>query len=450
MKITRIFAVVLILFTAYLGYFIYSSEKEGSEHPFRFGLDLDGGTHLTYRADVSAIESSEVDGAMDSLRKTIERRINVFGVSEPIIQVEEGGAFASDEYDHRLIVELPGVTDVTEAIDAIGRTPILEFRLAGDSLEPLESLNASSTVEEYLTAINSAYIPTGLGGGQLEKAQLVFDQTNGQPVITIQFDNEGQKLFQELTRDNVGKVMAIFLDGQIISAPVIRQEILGGTAQITGQFTGDEAKKLVQDLNFGALPVPVELIGTQSIDASLGSNTLNAGVIAFIWAFGVIFAFLVLWYRLPGLIAVISLVSYAVIMMFLFKFIPVTLTSSGLAGFILSIGMAVDANILIFERMKEELKERNHIRESIREGFSRAWLSIRDGNLSSIISAAVLFWLSGTSLVKGFALVFGLGVIVSMISAIIISRTLLLAVSPEITKPWSRFLFGNGFSRNKK
>lgn len=449
MNTVRIWAVILLILGGLLGYFIANSNHETSSFPFHFGLDLDGGTHLTYRADVSQIAESDVDGAMDSLRQTIERRINVFGVSEPIVQVEKGGAFSADEDQNRLIVELPGVTDVTEAINAIGKTPLLEFKIQGDLQAALESLNASSTTEEIEAALQAAYTPTGLGGGHLKRSQLVFDNVTGSPTIGIQFNSEGQELFQTITRENVGEVMAIFLDGQVISSPVIRQEIVGNQAQITGRFTPEEARQLVQDLNFGALPVPIELMGTQTIDASLGTQTLDAGLYAFTIAFIIIFIFLLVYYRLPGLVAVVSLVTYIIMMLVLFKIIPVTITSSGIAGLILSLGMAVDANVLIFERMKEELRDRNHIRESIREGFARAWLPIRDGNLSSIISAVVLYWLSGTSLVKGFALVFGLGVLVSMISALVVSRTLLLACAPEKTTALSRFMFGSGFTRSK-
>ena len=446
MKGIRITAVIFLLLGALTGYFIYSSEQGDSAFPFRYGLDLDGGTHLTYRADTSHLEKGDVDGAMSALRQTIERRVNGLGVSEAIVLVEEGGIFSDEENQNRLIVELPGVTDVQAAIDAIGETPLLEFRLAGDDITPLEELNASSTPEEFLAALNKAYLPTGLDGGDLKRSQIVFDPVTNQPVVSIQFNKEGTDLFQTITRDNVGSVLAIFLDGQIISSPVIQQEIAGGQAQITGQFTAEQARDLAQSLNLGALPVDINLIETQTIGPSLGAETLQKGISALIYAFIAVFIFLVLYYRIPGLVATVVLVIYGLITLLFFKIIPVTLTSSGVAGFILSMGMAVDANILIFERMKEELRERGNLRESIREGFNRAWPSIRDGNLSSLISAVVLYWLSGTAVVKGFAFVLGIGILVSVFTSMVVSRVLMLAISFEHTSKLVRTLFSCGFT----
>jgi len=451
---TRIIALLIVLAGVYTGYFVYSSEVNlDSSFPFQYGLDLDGGTHLTYSADTSSILDSEVSNAMESLRQTIERRVNLFGVSEPIVQTEIGSIFGDGESDNRLIVELPGITDVTEAIDLIGKTPLLEFRIARSDAEAIAQIQEISLIEdktEVAKKVSELYVPTGLTGGDLKRASLIFDNLTQEPQINIEFNSEGTKLFSEITRDNVGNVLAIFLDGQIISAPVIRQEIVGGNAQISGQFDLEEARDLVRDLNFGALPLPIHLIETQTIGASLGKATLESGVKALIAAFSIIFLFLIVWYRLPGLIASVSLLMYIVLMLAIFKLIPVVLTSSGLAGFILSLGMAVDANILIFERMKEEISKGNTLRNSIEEGFNRAWLSIRDGNLSSIISAVILFWLSGTSLVKGFALVFGVGVLVSMVTAVIISRTFLLAFSNDRSEGFLVKLFGTGFFKLKK
>ena len=232
----------------------------------------------------------------------------------------------------------------------------------------------------------------------------------------------------------------------MISNPVIRDEITEGKAQISGGFTPEEAKQLVRDLNYGALPVPVELIGTQSIGASLGEKAVHASIKAGIIAFLVVALFLILWYRLPGLVAVIALAIYVVLNLAVFKMIPVTLTSAGIAGFILSLGMAVDANILIFERLKEELKRGRDLHDAIHEGFSRAWLSIRDSNLSSIITAVVLYYFASTSIIKGFALVFGIGVVVSMFTAITVTRTILLAFGFSGASRAVKFLFGHGLS----
>ncbi|MDQ5953264.1 MAG: preprotein translocase subunit SecD, partial [Patescibacteria group bacterium] len=230
-----------------------------------------------------------------------------------------------------------------------------------------------------------------------------------------------------------------------ISIPVVKQAISGGEATITGGFSAEEAKQLVGRLNSGALPVPIELISTQTIGPSLGLMAVDAGVSAAIIGFSILAFFLLVWYRLPGLIAIIALAIYTILMFAIMKVIPVTLTAAGIAGFIISIGMAVDANILIFERMKEEMRSGKTIEESIENGFGRAWLSIRDGNLSSLISAVILFWF-GTSLIQGFALTFGIGVLVSMVSAITVSKVLLKAITNKNSKAL-RFLFSNGFSK---
>jgi len=451
MKNIRFGAIIVIIISIAIGYFVYNSEvSPDSDFPFRYGLDLDGGTRLVYRADVSEVQPQDIDGAMDSLRKTIERRVNVFGVSEPIVTVERGSIFSADEDANRLSVELPGVTNIQDAIDAIGQTPLLEFRLAKDASSSralLETITPSSTAEEITDAIYNQYEPSGLSGGQLERAAVTFGQGAG-TAVSIDFNKEGSDLLAKITKENVGRVMAIFLDKQLMSDPVIQTEILGGTAQVTGNFTIDEARELSQNLNFGALPVPIELLETNTIGPSLGKETLNAGVKAISIALLFIVAFLIIWYRLPGVIASISLAVYIALMLALFKVIPVTLTASGVAGFILSLGMAVDANVLIFERMKEEMMK-HPLQKAITEGFSRAWPAIRDGNTTSIIAAAILFWMSGTSLIKGFALVFGLGVIISMLTAVTVSRTLLLAVTFSNKKKFKK-LFKSGFLKPKQ
>jgi preprotein translocase subunit SecD len=234
--------------------------------------------------------------------------------------------------------------------------------------------------------------------------------------------------------------LAIFLDGAAISIPVIREEISGGNAQITGQFTPQEAKLLVQRLNSGALPVPIELISQQSIGPSLGEKAVSKGINAGIFGVILVALFLIFWYRIPGLISVIALGIYIVLVLAIFKLMPVTLTAPGIAGLILSVGMAVDANILIFERMREEQRLGKNLSAAIAEGFSRAWFSIRDSNVSSLISAAILYWM-GTSMVKGFALTLGIGILVSMFSAIIVSRIFLLSLGVKGENNLSKFLF---------
>jgi len=451
----RIIAVLLLIISITAGWFVYNTEvtKKNDRFVFKLGLDLNGGTHLTYRADVSEIAVSDINDAMNTLRSTIEKRVNIFGVSEPIVQVETGGVFSNGQDDHRLIVELPGVTDIGEAIKQIGATPVLEFRLekTAEELAKLPTTLSTSTVEA-MAQIRDRYNSTGITGAQLSRANLIFDNLSGQATVSLVYNDEGTKLLSDITTKNVGKVMAIFLDGEMISNPVIRDSITNGQAIISGNFTTDEARNLVRNLNFGALPVPIELVETQTIGATLGIDTLNRGIDALIIGFIAIFIFMVIWYRLPGFISAIALLSYVALMLLTFKLIPVTLTAAGLAGFILSIGMAVDANVLIFERIKEELQKNISLYDAIKLGADRAWSSIRDGNLTSLISAIVLYWMSGTSLVKGFALVFGIGVMISMFTAITVSKVLLLALSSKKDLPadsFARKLFGSGFNFKK-
>lgn len=398
--------------------------------PFKLGLDLKGGAHLAYKADLSAIKSSEVASAMEGLRDVIERRINAFGVGEPLVQAEK-----SASGDQRLIIELPGVANVNEAIKMIGETPFLEFRT--------ENPNADKLTEEEKNNPLAVFVQSDLTGRFLKKAILEFNQTTFEPIISLEFNDEGGKIFAKMTKENIGKSIAIFLDGGPISVPNVREEITGGKAQITGQFSPKEAKLLVQRLNSGALPVPINLISQQSVGPSLGEKFLAKGIMAGIYGMILVALFLILWYRLPGLVAVLALVLYTIITLALFKLVPVTLTAAGIAGFILSVGMAVDANILIFERMKEELKKGKNLHSAISEGFSRAWLSIRDSNVSSLITAGILFWM-GTSMIKGFALTLGVGILISMFSAITASRTFLLATGIKGEGRFSKFLFGSG------
>src|SRR3989344_5526127 len=356
MKI-RIIALILIILGALIGYFDYTSEQPGiggvHRFPFKLGLDLSGGTHLVYKADTSTIPASDINASMEALRDVVEKRVNLFGVSEPIVQVEQGGVLGNNEADQKLIVELPGVTDVAQAVALIGKTPSLEFKLlTKDNEAKLQALGmaatASTTAELFTT--------TGLTGRLVQRATLEFLPQTSEPVVSLMFNQNGKDLFAKITREHVGEVLAIFLDDKPISLPVIREEIRDGKAQISGGFTPEGARNLVRDLNFGALPVPIELASTQTIGATLGDEATHAGVRAGMYAFGIIALFLILWYRLPGVIAIIALCVYVALNLAIFKLIPVTLTSAGIAGFILSLGMAVDANILIFERMKEELK----------------------------------------------------------------------------------------------
>lgn len=403
-----------------------------SYFPYRLGLDIRGGTHLVYRADMENISSPDRAGAMEAVRDVIERRVNLFGVAEPVVQAERGSSAAGGEW--RLIVDLAGIKDINAAIRLIGETPFLEFR--------------EERAEEERKAMRENedpfFKPTSLTGRFVKKATLDFDQTTFQPLINLELTEEGGKIFAELTKKNIDKRLAIYLDGAPISAPVVREEITGGKAQISGNFTPQSAKELVGRLNAGALPVPISLIAQQSVGATLGEESLARSIQAGIIGFVAVAFFMILWYRLPGFLSVLALLFYASIVLAIFKLIPVTLTVAGITGFILSIGMAVDANILIFERLKEELQQGRGMAESIQEGFGRAWTSIRDSNVSSLITAVILYGM-GTGAVRGFALTLAIGILVSMFSAISVTRTLLFAVMTRKLQNY-RMLFTPPFS----
>lgn len=406
-------------------------DKLIQKFPYRMGLDIQGGTHLVYKADMSAVQKSDQAQSLSALRDVIERRVNLFGVAEPSVYPEQAGG------EEHLVVELAGVHDIHQAIDLIGQTPFLEFR----ELSPSPAQSSTTPVDLK----NADFVSTLLTGRHIQKADLNFDKTTGDPIISLQLTGEGTTIFSELTKRNINKPLAIFLDGSIISAPTVREQITGGQAQISGRFTLDEAKSLVGRLNAGALPVPITLLAQQNVGASLGqeslAKSLKAGLIGFIFV-GV---FMLLWYRLPGALAILALLLYVSIILALFKLIPVTLTIAGITGFILSIGIAVDANVLIFERMKEEINAGKSVEEGVQEGFTRAWSSIRDSNISGLITAAILYWL-GSSVVKGFALTLGIGILISLLSAVWVTRTILLAILVGRLKK-ARWLFLSGFSK---
>ena len=435
----RLTALLILVLGAGVAWFVYSSEVGGSR-PFKLGLDLSGGTQLVYRADTTAISGSDIADSMSSLRDTIERRVNLFGVSEPIVQTETGSSLAGSGGEQRLIVELPGITDTQKAVELIGQTPVLEFRLLKEGKTPPQEGVA-------LANANELFEPAAITGKDLASAQLQFNQSAGgipnEPTVVLKFDSKGGSIFADLTKKNVGRYFGIFLDGVPISIPVIREAIPDGNAVISGGFTADQAKTLTRNLNYGALPVPIELVSTQTVSGTLGEQAVQDGIMAALWGIGAVALFMLFWYRLPGVLAAFALLVYIVVILALFKLIPVTLTAAGIAAFILSVGMAVDANVLIFERMKEELRGGKSTADAIHDGFARAWPSILDSNISSMITAVILFWF-GTSLIKGFALVFGLGVLVSMLTAISVSRTFVLALGVNAKTGLMRFLFGSG------
>ena len=498
------------------------------------GLDLQGGIHLEYKADTSKIDSAKIDSAMQGVQDAAERRVNAFGVAEPVIYTTKSGN------DRRLIIELAGVKDINEAKKMIGNMPFLEFKEEGPAdtskdipQDMLDKLNAQAKqkaedllkkalaggdfaqlakdnsedpsnkdeggdldfvtkglfVPEFdkvlfeenlkdgevykelvetqfgwhiikkieqkgggdalevhaahiLLAKKSnpepqpTFVPTGLTGKNLKNASVGFDnQGLSNPKIDLEFDSEGADLFAEITKKNIGKSLPVFLDGNMLTSPTIQSEITGGKAEITGTFTNEEANNLVKRLNEGALPVPIREVDSQSVEASLGQASLEKSIKAGIIGLAVVIIFMLAYYRFLGLIAVVALLIYMGLMISIFRLSgltpwQITLTLPGIAGFILSIGMAVDANILIFERAKEEIRRGRNILGALDEGFKRAWTSIRDGNFSSIITAFILIEL-GTGFVKGFAVTLIVGVLLSMFTAVTISRTLLKFILDE-------------------
>ena len=424
----RIFAVLILIIGIVLGLFLRQTHK----FPFRLGLDLSGGSSLLYSAGVSQLPAGQVDSSMDALRDVIERRVNLFGVGEPTVQVQTSSLSGTKQY--RLSVELPNITDTKKAIEMIGQTPFLEFRTQSDA--PSKMTVGKDGVANI--AVQDGFVPTQLTGKYLKRAALEFGNT-GDATVQLQFNDEGSALFEKITSENVGKVVAIYLDGQAISAPVVREKITGGTAVISGKFTPAEARTLVGRLNSGALPVPISLVSTQTVGATLGIDAVHSGIKAAVIGFILVALFLMLWYRLPGTLAL-----YVIITLALYRLIPVTLSAAGIAGFIISIGVAVDANILIFERFREERALGHNTSDALQAGFDRAWTSIRDANISSLIIAVILFSF-GTSLIKGFALTLGLGVVISMVSAIAITRLFLLALPTMQQSRVGRFLFSSGF-----
>ena len=397
-KIIMFWAIVLIVIVSTVIIFI---------KPTKLGLDLVGGSRLMLEAETTQSIAKITPEVMGRLQFAIENRVNKLGVAETVVQ-QVG--------DKRLLIEIPNVTDLKEAKAFLGETAQLEFKKEGKDADG-----------------NQIWVDTGLTGQDLQRSSLNTDQT-GQWVVSLEFNDAGAKKFADLTKALVGQQMAIFFDGEIQSAPVIREAIYGGKAQISGGNSGfeyAEAERMVNLLNAGALPVPAKIVEENTVGPTLGADSIEKSKFAGIVGLGAVMLFMIAYYRLPGLIADVALIIYSLILFALFKTIPVTLTLAGIAGFILSIGMAVDANILIFERTKEELRAGRNLFTAINSGFDRAFTSIFDSNMTTIITCTILYLL-GTSIVKGFALTLALGVIVSMFSAI------------TITKNFMHLIFGTG------
>lgn len=419
------------------------------DYPFRLGLDLSSGVRLTYIADTKNIASGDVDDSLSVLREVIERRVNAYGVSEPIVQIESGVL----SKENKMLVELPGLTDVNQALKLIGQTPTLEFVLQRDASSS-EALAIVAAKKQYQADIQAGKTPElnpllfedenfkhiGLDGRYLKNSQLVFDGTTGKPQVSIEWDDTGKALFATTTANNIGKRLGIVLDGTMISAPTIQAAITDGKAVITGIGDNTEAKQLASRLKTGALPVPISIASSEVIQPVLGAEALHAGLIATLYGFLIIAILMILWYRLPGFFGVISLISYSVIVLSIFKLLPVTLSAAAIAGFLISIGLAIDGNILIFERLKEELNRGKNLKDALEEGFDRAWSSVRDSHTASIIVSVILYFI-GTSVVQGFALTLFIGVVVSLFTNVFVTRVFLRMVAPKTISGTTKFFW---------
>jgi len=375
------------------------------------GIDLAGGAHLVFQGDMKDVSSDNRQAAIEAARNNIEKRVNLFGVTEPVIQTAKVGE------DYRLIVELAGVKDINQAIDLIGQTAQLDFREL-----PKDATQAATYLD---------FKPTGLTGKNLSKSEVKFDPNSGQPTVGLEFSTEGTKKFAEITTRNVQKPVAIFLDEFPVTAPTVQEPITSGDAIISGQFTLEEAKKMSIQLNAGALPVPIKLIEQRNVGATLGAESIQKSVRAGLIGLGMVILFMAAYYGKLGILADLALVVYGLLTLALYKLIPITLTLPGIAGFILSIGMAVDANILIFERMKEETRAGKSRPVAMELGFGRAWDSIRDANACTLITCFILFnpfnwsFLNVSGMVRGFASTLFLGVVLSLFTGIVVTRTLM-------------------------
>jgi len=389
------------------------------------GLDLQGGMQVLLEADLPADQTIDPD-SMNNARAIVENRVNGLGVTEPVVQAVGG---------RRILVELPGISDPEEAIATLRETGLMEWIDAGSTyLEPgtrvkTDVVTGSNESAEASEGEAETVYHTVLTGQHLKRAEVAFDQ-QGFPEISFELDQEGAQIFADFTANNRGRFLAIALDGEIISSPRINDPIPDGMGRITGGFTVEEARNMVVQLRYGSLPIALKVVDTREVGPTLGEDSVNKSVRAGAIGLGIVLLFMLIYYRAPGLVADAALIVYALVTLALFKLIPITLTLPGIAGFLLSVGMAVDANILIFERMREELRQGKPLQRAIDAGFRRAWTSILDSNISTWITCGIL-WIFGNSfgasIVKGFAITLGLGVLVSMFTAVIVTRTFLHA-----------------------
>ena len=389
----------------------------------RYGLDLAGGASLMFDIDTQDLdEEVDLNTALESLKANIERRINLFGLAESNVLI------SSQNEKHRLVVELPGIEDADQAIELIGQTAQLKFK---GEVELAPEATASATIYDLFS------YDTGLNGSHLTQSSVVLNHQTGKPEVQLVFDQEGQKLFEQATKDFLGKKLAIFLDDYLVSAPVINSVITDNTAVIQGNFDNESAKYLSTQLNAGALPLSISLSHQNQIGATLGQNSIEKGIFAGAIGLLAVCLFMIIIYGYLGFIATLSLIIYGLITVSLYRLLSVTLTFPGIVGLILSIGMAVDSNILIFERIKEEKLRGKDWLSAVSIGFDRAWTSIKDANTCTIITGLILInplnwnFLNSSGMVRGFAVTLLLGIFVGIFSSIFITKNILLTFIPE-------------------
>lgn len=374
------------------------------------GLDLQGGTEVILLADMAPIPESDRADALDSAREIISRRVDMYGVAESSVKT----VVTADSY--RINVALPGIENPDEALSLIGSTAKLDFR-------ELPTATDSALYSDFLT--------TNLTGKDLKKASVTFNQQTSKPEVGLQFTEEGGVKFSEITARNIGKPLAIFLDEYPLSAPTVQAKIDGGSAVISGEYTLEEAKNLAITLNAGALPVSISILSQQNIAPTLGAESVSKSIKAGLVGLGLVALFMILNYGWLGFIADLGLIIYGLLTLAVYKLVPITLTLPGLAGFILSIGMAVDSNILIFERMKEEIRKGNEWNVSLESGFGKAWDAIKDANIATLITTFILYnpfdweFLNTSGMVRGFALTLFLGIAISLFTGLFVTRNLL-------------------------
>lgn len=404
--------------------FNYMGQPVVVDFSFKQGLDIQGGMQIVLEAEMSEIPEADRQTALESAREVILRRVDLYGIAEPVVQT----SISNNSY--RLIVELPGVTNTTEALQLVGQTAQLEFQLI--TTNPIDPTSTESASPYTITT-------TGLSGKQLKRSTVQFDPQTGQPMVGIEFNEEGSQLFGQITEQNNGQLLGISLDGSIIMAPQINEPIYGGQAVINGLAGIEEARQLSIQLNAGALPVPITVLEQRNIGPTLGAESVNQSIFAGVVGLVMVMLFMIMYYGQAGILASVALMMYAVFTIALYKLIGVTVTLPGIAGLILSIGMAVDANILIFERIKEEIRLGKPFDRAMELGFGRAWDSIKDANFTTIMTALVLInplnltFLNTSGLVRGFGITLLIGVLLGLFTGVVVTRTL---VRLFLTNKW--------------